>query len=63
MLPLSPVLTVKQAFENPFLKEIDMVRPMSHPEDAEMRLLGNPLKSDGARLSQQPCCPAGRVTL
>ena len=57
VLPISPVLTVKQAFENPFVQEIDMVRAVPHPQDADMKLLGNPLKFDGARLSQQPCRP------
>lgn len=57
-LPVSPVLTVRQAFENPFLREIDMVRPVPHPHDPEMKLLANPLKFDGARLEQRPCRPA-----
>lgn len=55
VLPISPVLTVKEAFENPFLDEIDMVRPVPHPKDPEMKLLGNPIRFDGKRLSQQPC--------
>ena len=59
VLPIAPVLTVKQAFENPFLDEIDMVRPVPHPQDADMKLLGNPLKFDGARLPQRPCRPLG----
>jgi crotonobetainyl-CoA:carnitine CoA-transferase CaiB-like acyl-CoA transferase len=55
VLPVSPVLTVRQAFENPFLQEIDMVRPVPHPHDPEMKLLANPLRFDGQRLDQQPC--------
>lgn len=57
VLPISPVLTVKEAFENPFLQEIDMVRSVPHPQDRDMKLLGNPLKFDGQRLAQQPCRP------
>lgn len=57
LLPVSPVLTVRQAFENPFLREIDMVRPVPHPQDPEMKLLANPLKFDGQRLDQRPCRP------
>jgi crotonobetainyl-CoA:carnitine CoA-transferase CaiB-like acyl-CoA transferase len=57
VLPISPVLTVKEAFENPFVREIDMVRPVPHPQDPAMKLLGNPIKFDGQRLSQQPCRP------
>jgi len=57
VLPVSPVLTVQQALDNPFLREIDMVRPVPHPGDPELKLLGNPLKFDGARLSQRVCRP------
>lgn len=57
VLPISPVLTVRQALDNPFLEEIDMIRPVSHPHDPEMKLLGNPLKFDGARLPQRVCQP------
>ena len=59
VLPISPVLSVKQALDNPFLREIDMVRPVPHPQDAELKLLGNPLKFDGQRLSQRVCRPVG----
>jgi crotonobetainyl-CoA:carnitine CoA-transferase CaiB-like acyl-CoA transferase len=57
VLPVSPVLSVKQAMENPFLQEIDMVRPVPHPQDPELKLLGNPLKFDGQRLQQRVCRP------
>lgn len=57
VLPIAPVLTIKQAFENPFLNEIDMVRSVPHAKEPSMRLLGNPIKFDGERLSQQPCRP------
>ena len=51
------MLTVREALDNPFLQEIDMVRPVPHPHDPEMKLLANPLRFDGARLSQQACRP------
>ena len=57
VLPVSPVLTVRQALDNPFLDEIDMVRSVPHPRDPEMKLLGNPLKFDGQRLPQRACRP------
>ena len=57
VLPISPVLTVEQALQNPFLDEIDMVRPVPHPRDPEMKLLGNPMKFNGERLSQRVCRP------
>jgi crotonobetainyl-CoA:carnitine CoA-transferase CaiB-like acyl-CoA transferase len=57
VLPISPVLTVEQALQNPFLEEIDVVRSVPHPRDPEMKLLGNPLKFNGERLSQRVCRP------
>lgn len=58
VLPVSPVLTVQQAFENPFLAETQMVQNVPHPQAPDMRLLANPLKFDGQRLPQKPCQPA-----
>jgi crotonobetainyl-CoA:carnitine CoA-transferase CaiB-like acyl-CoA transferase len=57
VLPISPVLTVEQALQNPFLEEIDMVRAVPHPRDPAMKLLGNPLKFNGERLAQRVCRP------
>jgi crotonobetainyl-CoA:carnitine CoA-transferase CaiB-like acyl-CoA transferase len=57
VLPISPVLTVEQALQNPFLEEIDVVRSVPHPRDPEMKLLGIPLKYNGERLSQRVCRP------
>jgi hypothetical protein len=34
-----------------------MIRPVPHPQDPEMKLLGNPLKFDGERLPQRVCRP------
>ena len=41
--------------DNPFLQEIDMVCPVPHPHDLEMKLLANPLRFGGRCLGQQPC--------
>ncbi|MFO0997448.1 MAG: CoA transferase [Alphaproteobacteria bacterium] len=57
VLPVSPVYTVQQALENPFVEEVGMVRDVPHPLKPDLKLLGNPLKFDGARLSQQVCQP------
>lgn len=48
---------MREALDNPFVREIDMIRPVPHPEDPEMKLLGNPLRFDGERLSQRACRP------
>ena len=63
VLPISPVLNVRQALENPFLEEIDMVANVPHPCDPEMKLLSNPIKFDGVRLAQRVCESLGVVEL
>ncbi|MEJ8850036.1 CoA transferase [Variovorax rhizosphaerae] len=57
VLPISPVLNVRQALDNPFLQEIDMVKDVPHPADPEMKLLANPIRFDGGRLEQVACRP------
>ncbi len=57
VLPISPVLNVKQALDNPFLEEIDMIQAVPHLDDPQLKLISNPLKFDGARLAQRVCRP------
>jgi crotonobetainyl-CoA:carnitine CoA-transferase CaiB-like acyl-CoA transferase len=57
VLPVAPVLTVKQALDNPFVLEVDMIRTVPHPTNPDMKLLGNPLKFNGERLAQRVCKP------
>ena len=59
VLPVAPVLDLAQALDNPFLKTAGMVTVISHPEKPEMRVLANPIKINGQRLSQAPCSSFG----
>lgn len=62
VLPVAPVLDLAQALDNPFLQTTDMIRVMSHPAKAEMRVLANPIKINGQRLEQTPCSQFGTDT-
>lgn len=50
-VPIGPVYDIRQALDNPFLQEIEMIQTVPHPAKAGMRLLANPLRIDGKRLS------------
>ena len=58
-LPVGPIYDVAQAFANPFMETVDMVAATPHPAKPEFKLLANPLKIDGKRLSQKVCSPLG----
>jgi crotonobetainyl-CoA:carnitine CoA-transferase CaiB-like acyl-CoA transferase len=58
-LPIGPVYDVAAALENPFVREIGMIREVPHPERSDMRMLANPLRVNGERLSQTVCSAAG----
>jgi crotonobetainyl-CoA:carnitine CoA-transferase CaiB-like acyl-CoA transferase len=59
ILPVAPVFNMEQALENPFLRTTGMVSHVPHPERPDMRVLANPIKINGQRLSQQVCSPVG----
>ena len=58
-LPVGPIYDVAQAFANPFMQTVDMVASTPHPAKPEFKMLSNPLKIDGKRLSQKVCSPLG----
>ncbi len=58
-LPVGPIYDVAQAFANPFMETVGMVAATPHPAKPEFKLLANPLKIDGKRLSQKVCSPLG----
>jgi crotonobetainyl-CoA:carnitine CoA-transferase CaiB-like acyl-CoA transferase len=62
VLPIAPVLDLAQALDSPFLQETEMIRTIGHPARPDMRVLSNPIKIDGERLSQTPCSPYGADT-
>jgi crotonobetainyl-CoA:carnitine CoA-transferase CaiB-like acyl-CoA transferase len=59
ILPVAPVFNMEQALENPFLRTTGMVSHVPHPARPDMRVLANPIKINGQRLSQQVCSPVG----
>jgi crotonobetainyl-CoA:carnitine CoA-transferase CaiB-like acyl-CoA transferase len=59
IVPIGPVYDIDRALENPFVKRIGMISDVPHPEMPNMRLLANPLRVDGKRLSQAVCAPLG----
>ena len=54
LLPVAPVLSVRDALENPFVKEVGMISDVPHEMRPDMRLLSNPIKFNGERLAQRP---------
>jgi crotonobetainyl-CoA:carnitine CoA-transferase CaiB-like acyl-CoA transferase len=59
VLPVAPVYDLEQALENPFLESNGMVASVPHPERPDLRVLANPIKINGKRLSQQVCSAPG----
>ena len=51
VLPVAPVLDLAQALDSPFLQTTEMINIISHPAKPEMRVLANPIKINGERLS------------
>jgi crotonobetainyl-CoA:carnitine CoA-transferase CaiB-like acyl-CoA transferase len=62
VLPVAPVLDLAQALDSPFLQTTEMIHTVSHPAKPNMRVLSNPIKIDGERLSQTPCSSYGADT-
>jgi crotonobetainyl-CoA:carnitine CoA-transferase CaiB-like acyl-CoA transferase len=59
VLPIAPVLELDEALESPFLRSNKMIAHVPHPERPGMRVLANPIKINGERLSQQVCSAPG----
>jgi crotonobetainyl-CoA:carnitine CoA-transferase CaiB-like acyl-CoA transferase len=53
------VLELDEALESPFLRSNKMIAHVPHPERPGMRVLANPIKINGERLSQQVCSAPG----
>ncbi len=58
-LPVAPVLTVRQALDNPFLTESRMVQPAPHPFSPGFEVLASPIKINGERSATAVCPPLG----
>jgi len=55
-IPIAPVLDIAEALDNPYVQEVQMLQSVEHP-DGVQRLLRNPIKLDGQRLSGRACPP------
>jgi len=62
ILPIAPVLELGEALDSPFLVANKMIARVPHPARPDMRVLANPIKINGKRLSQQTCSPMGADT-
>ncbi|WP_076420020.1 CoA transferase [Colwellia sp. UCD-KL20] len=61
-IPCAPVYDLPQAMNNPYIRDIGMVRKVPHGENPDMEILGNPIKIDGQRLSGKAAVPMGDTT-
>jgi crotonobetainyl-CoA:carnitine CoA-transferase CaiB-like acyl-CoA transferase len=62
ILPIAPVLELGEALDSPFLRANKMIANVPHAARPDMRVLANPIKINGKRLSQQTCSPMGADT-
>jgi crotonobetainyl-CoA:carnitine CoA-transferase CaiB-like acyl-CoA transferase len=61
-LPIAPVHDLAQALESPFVARTGMISQVRHPARPSFKVLANPLKFNGERLSQAVCSPLGADT-
>ncbi|WP_282268303.1 CoA transferase [Stenotrophomonas sp. PS02298] len=55
-IPIAPVLDIAQALDNPYVRDVGMLQDVEHAQGTQ-RLLRNPIKLDGQRLSGNACPP------
>jgi crotonobetainyl-CoA:carnitine CoA-transferase CaiB-like acyl-CoA transferase len=61
VLPIAPVYELDEALDAPFVTG-RMVSRVEHPARRDLRVLANPIKINGRRLSQHACPPLGADT-
>jgi crotonobetainyl-CoA:carnitine CoA-transferase CaiB-like acyl-CoA transferase len=59
VLPVAPVHELAKALDSPFLRTTGMIRNVPHPARPNLRVLANPIKINGQRLSQHVCSAPG----
>ena len=59
LLPAAPVYRLDQALDSDFARATGMVASVPHPAKGELRVIANPIRVDGRRLSQEACAPLG----
>ncbi|RTL64944.1 MAG: CoA transferase [Hyphomicrobiales bacterium] len=58
-IPIAPVFDVDQALDAPFTHQTGMVSSVPHPNCGSLKVLANPIKIDGKRMSQKACSALG----
>lgn len=58
-IPVAPVYDVAEALDAPFTRATGMVGEVAHPVKGSLRVLANPIKIDGERLTQKACSALG----
>jgi len=61
-IPCAPVYDLPQAMNNPYIRDIGMVRKVPHSANPDMEILGNPIKIDGKRLDGAAAVSMGEST-
>ena len=59
LLPAAPVYRLDQALDSDFARSTGMVTEVPHASRNPLRVIANPIRVDGKRLSQQACSPLG----
>lgn len=59
LLPAAPVYRLDQALDSAFTKDAEMVSSVPHPVKGVLRVIANPIRVEGKRLSQAACSPLG----
>lgn len=59
LLPAAPVYRLDQALDSDFARSTGMVSEVPHKAKNPLRVIANPIRIDGERLSQQACSPLG----
>jgi crotonobetainyl-CoA:carnitine CoA-transferase CaiB-like acyl-CoA transferase len=59
VLPIAPVHDLGTALDSPFLRANKMVQNVPHPARPDLRVLANPIKINGQRMSQRVCSAPG----
>ena len=62
LIPASPVYDLPQALDNPFVREVGMLRDLPHPAKADYRVLANPIKLAGERVPSRVAPTLGEQT-
>jgi len=62
LIPASPVYDLPDALDNPFVREVGMLRGLPHPAKPDYRVLANPIKLDGRRVPSRIAPQLGEHT-